>query len=330
MDRVITKLETHNMKHKIFQYLFAAVVLVLPFFAGAQSLLLKSAKTTYLAGDSFQATLSINTEGKQINTIAGTVKLPISNLQLLDVRYGSSILTLWVERPKINASAGTISFAGGVPGGFSGSSGPILSFSVLAKSAGSAEIKLSDFSILLNDGLGTEIKNIGLGSLKLAIQKAPTTPKAPATKPAEPPKPKEEYILPPDTTPPESFIPMISKHPTVADNKYFVSFSAVDKDSGVAYYEVSESPWLVSLFAKKFNKGPERTEPPYILKIQHWPTEIIVKAYDQAGNFKESSATKPPSAAFIASAVMILLLGSIGLTFWFSTRHHGRLRKRVV
>jgi len=315
-----------NSKFKILIIIF----LLLPFFAGAQSLLLKSAKTTYQAGDSFQVTLSINTEGKQINTIAGTVKLLTSNLQLLDVRYGSSILTLWVERPKINASAGTISFAGGVPGGFSGSSGPILSFGVRAKSEGSAEIKLSDFSILLNDGLGTEIKNVGLGSLKLTIQKAAPPPKVPPTKPAEPPKPKEEYIPPPDTIPPESFIPMISKHPTVAGNKYFVSFSAVDKDSGVAYYEIRERPRIITQITAKFDKGPERAEPPYILKIQHWPTEVNLKAYDQAGNAVSAAATKPPSTILTTFAVVILLLGSIWLTFWFSTGRHKRLRKRVI
>ena len=322
---IIIKLETHNMKHKIFKYLFAAVMLTLPFFASAQTLLLKSAKTTYQAGDSFQVTLSINTEGKQVNTIAGTVKT--SNLQLLDVRYGSSILTLWVARPKINASAGTISFAGGLPGGFSGSSGPILSFGVRAKSEGLAEIKLSDFSILLNDGLGTEIKNPGLGSLKLNIQKAAPLPKA--TEGAAPPK-KEIYIPTPDMTPPESFIPMISRHPSIAENRYFVSFSAVDKDSGIAYYEISERPWLISLFTKKFNKGPERSESPYILKIQNWLTEVKVSAYDQADNFAENSATKPPSTLLVVLGVIILLLGSIGVTFWLSTDRRKLPRKRVV
>ena len=314
-----------NSKFKILIITF----LFLPFFAGAQTLLLKSPKATYQAGDSFQVTLSINTEGKQINTIAGKILVPPSKLQILDTRYGSSILTLWVERPKINVSAGTISFAGGLPGGFSGSSGPILSFGVKAKSEGVAEIKLSDFTILLNDGLGTEIKNIGLGALKLTIQKAAPL-KAPTVKPAEPPKPKEEYILPPDTTPPESFIPIVSRHPTVADNKYFVSFSAVDKDSGVAYYEIRERPRIITRITAKFDKGPEKVEPPYILKIQHWPTEVVIKAHDQAGNFTESSAKKPPSALLASLGIVLLLILTAGFTYLLSTHPSRAHRKRVV
>ena len=104
----------------------------------------------------------------------------------------------------------------------------------------------------------------------------------------------------------------------------------MDKDSGIAYYEISERPWLISLFTKKFNKGPERSESPYILKIQNWLTEVKVSAYDQADNFAENSATKPPSTLLVVLGVIILLLGSIGVTFWLSTDRRKLPRKRVV
>lgn len=293
---------------KFQKFIFIAITFFLPLGVYAQSLLLKAPKTTYTVGDSFQVTLSINTEGKQINTIAGTIKLPTSRFQIIDTRYGSSILTLWVERPKINVSAGTIIFAGGLPGGFSGSSGPILSFGVKAKSEGTGEIKLSDFSVLLNDGLGTEIKNLSLGALKLTISKVA---------PQKAPTPK--YIPLPDTIPPESFIPLVSRHPTIADNKYFVSFSAVDKDSGISRYEIRERPLIITRITTKFDKGPETGETSYILKIQHWPTEVVVKAYDQAGNFTESSAKKPSSPLLAFFGVAILLILTAGITYLISS-----------
>lgn len=321
MDRVITKLETCNMKHKIFKYLFAAVVLVLPLAASAQSLLLKAPKTTYNVGDSFQVSLNINTEGKSINTLSGKIQLPTSKLQILDVRYGNSIISLWVERPKADASAGTITFTGGVPGGFSGSAGPILSFGVKARAEGSASINLSDIKVLLNDGLGTEAaaKN---GSLALSIKKAtPPSPKADVGA-------KEEYVPPPDTTPPESFIPMISRHPTVADNKYFVSFFAVDKDSGISYYEIHEKPLIVTRITAKFDTKTERVESPYVLRGQYWTYKVVVRACDQAGNCIEGYAIKPLSPAIEAAFVLALVLIAIFITRWvYRPRHH--LRRMV-
>ncbi|OGF49791.1 hypothetical protein A3I36_00295 [Candidatus Giovannonibacteria bacterium RIFCSPLOWO2_02_FULL_45_28] len=289
----------------------------MPFFASAENLNLKSAKTSYSVGDSFSVSLTLDTNGRSINTLSATIFADKTRLQIVDVRYGSSIISLWVERPKIDSS-GNIVFVGGVPGGFSGSAGPILTFGVRAKSEGQTNIGAKDIKILLNDGQGTELAGATSGILKLSISKASPQP-APA-KPGEPApkeKPKEEYIPPPDTTPPESFIPMISRHPSVADNKYFASFFAVDKDSGISYYEIQEKPLLLTQITANFDTKPARSESPYILKGQLWTYKIVVRAYDQAGNFMEGYAVKPLSPIAEIILVLILLAAAILITRWW-------------
>ncbi|OGF62283.1 hypothetical protein A2926_04305 [Candidatus Giovannonibacteria bacterium RIFCSPLOWO2_01_FULL_44_40] len=300
--------------------LIFVVISVLPFAASAQSLVLKAPKTTYNVGDSFQVTLSVNTEGKSINTLSGKIQFPTSKFQILDTRYGNSIISLWVERPTV--SGGTISFTGGIPGGFSGSAGPILSFGVKARAEGSASISLSDIKILLNDGLGTEAQ-ASAAPFKLTIKKAPPVPKA--TEDAAP-APKEVYVPPSDTSPPESFIPMISRHPTVADNKYFVSFFAVDKDTGIGKYQIREEPLIVSLITTKFNTELRDAESPYILKGQYWTYEVVVRACDQAGNCTEGFAVKPLSPAIEAAFILALVLISIFITRWIYKPRHPQHR----
>ena len=185
-----------------FLIIFSTFYFLLSVFAAnAQSLSLTSAKTSYNVGDSFQVSLLIDTGGKIINAVEGAIIIPPDKFQILDTRYGSSIISLWVARPTINNGEGTISFAGGVPGGFGGSNGPILSFSLKAKKSGSGKVSLQDVKVLLNDGHGTELKNIALAGLFLTIKEAAPKPsKEPVpTAPKEEEKPVEVYLPPADT-----------------------------------------------------------------------------------------------------------------------------------
>lgn len=296
----------------------ASAVLV-PSITHAQSLLLKSPKTTYNVGDSFAVSLTLDTKGQSINTLSGKIQLPTSHLQILDVRYGNSIVTLWVERPKADASSGAITFTGGIPGGFSGSAGPILSFGVRARAEGSATINLKDIKILLNDGKGTELAATS-GTLKLTISKA--LPKPASTL-------KEIYAPLPDTVSPESFVPLVSRHPSVAENKYFVSFFAVDKDSGVSGYEVREEPLVISRFTDRFSKDFVKTESPYVLYGQYLAYKVAVRACDQAGNCTDAFVQKTPHPMVVVALVLLLLITSIFITYKLS-RLPRRAHRKIV
>jgi hypothetical protein len=304
--------------------------LLLPITMYAQSLNLISPKTSYNVGDSFVVSLSINTNNKPINTISGTVRAPNDKFQISDVRYGNSIITLWVEKPSLNISAGTIVFAGGIPGGYNGSNGPILSFAVKAKISGSALISLDNFSVLLNDGLGTALSNLNLSKLNLTINKAP--PPAPKPKKAEPVKEPEVYIPPPDIIAPEDFMPVVSRHPDIAENSFFVSFFAVDKDSGISHYEIRENPKILTRITSKFDKIG-KGETPYILKIQYWPSEIVVRAYDQAGNIREEKIVKPIHPILMWAFIGFWTLIVIGASYFYfqpKTVQKKKIRKLVV
>jgi len=250
----------------------------------------------------------------------------LDKFQILDTRYGNSIISLWVERPKIDNAKGIISFAGGVPGGFGGSNGPILSFSLKAKKTGAEMVLLEGIKVLLNDGLGTELKNVSLKTLSLTIKEPPPLPKVEEKLPPKPEeeKPVEVYLPPPDTIPPESFIPLVSRNPGVADNKYFVSFFAVDKDSGISHYEVSEEPIIISKLTSKFNLPWQTTESLFILRGQIWGYKIIVRAYDQAGNYTDGIAFKSFHPILILIFVVILIILAIIITYFTSRRHMPR------
>lgn len=288
----------------------------------AETISLKSSKTSYRVGDSFQVSLAIDTLGKSINTITGKISVPADKLQITDLRYGNSILTLWVDKPVI--SSGLISFSGGVPGGFNGSNGPILNFTVKAKKIGVATISASEFQVLLNDGLGTASANLVLGKLILTINEALPIP---------PPAPKEEkveevYVPSPDTTAPDSFIPLVSRHPGVANNQYFVSFSAVDKDTGIDYYEVREEPLILSWITGRFSTDWIKTTSPYILKGQWWTYRIAVRAYDRADNVTEGFVVKPLHTYLVWLLIILLVLSTVFFTRYFSKPH--RPRRKMV
>ena len=139
--------------------LLATIILVLtafsvPLLAKAAALYLAPSSQTVYRGDTFIVEARLNTEGKEINTVAADLVFP-DLLEAVDFSEGNSILTLWPKRAAI-AAQGLISFVGGVPQGFVGD-GLILKVTFKAKESGTALIDLGENSkVLLNDGKGTE------------------------------------------------------------------------------------------------------------------------------------------------------------------------------
>lgn len=291
-------------------------------FVSAERLTLQSSKTQYAVGETFTVSLSINTEGKAINTVSGYIDIPQDKVQILGTAYGNSIVTLWVERPAVDYGKGIIKFSGGIPGGFNGSNGPILSFTLKGRTTGAAVLTQNDIAVLLNDGLGTQSSSVQAPAYSLTI-----VPGEPKPEPREPDsEPRAPAVSPSDAVPPEAFIPMIARHPTVEENKYFVSFFAVDKGSGIARYEISEELFLVSRILGA--PGWAESESPYVLKQQWWKSTVRVRAYDQAGNFSEGFAEKPfhPLVAWVAAGLAVLL--------WqfapYVLKSRSRVRRKVV
>lgn len=300
--------------HKISLATFSLFFLLVPIYSNAQSVTLSTGKSTYTTNDSILVTVTVQTGGQQINTIGGQVYFTPGSLSISDLRFGNSIISLWVEKPITNNASGIIPFTGGVPGGFGGSTGNIFTFVVKPKVEGNLTMGLKDVKVLLNDGTGGELKGLKLIPLSLNITKPkPSTTQVPTPVP-------EKLNTPSDIISPEPFVPMVSHHPSIAEDGYFVSFFAVDKDSGVVKYEVRE-------IYKVFGSSTDwvETVSPHVLKVQGWGTKVEVRATDGAGNSIISTTEKPFSATIVFVLMALLLLITIVVTRAWTRR--GKMRR---
>jgi hypothetical protein len=150
------------MKNLIKQYVqvvgIAVVLLLLSATAvDAASLRITPDTGVYQVGGTFTARVQIATQGQAVNAAEGTIKFNPNELSVVSVTRSGSIFNLWVTEPTFSNSAGTINFSGGVPTGYSGSVGNVLSVTFRVKNAGSPRVSFTDGSVLANDGRGTNI-----------------------------------------------------------------------------------------------------------------------------------------------------------------------------
>lgn len=221
-------------------------------------------------GDYFQVDLYLNPNNENINVIDGKIIIPEDLLSVLEIIDGDSIVNLWIKKPIINN--GKVVFSGMIPGGFKGvidpfkegyQPGKILSLILVAKNNGQGFIDLENMKVLLNDGLGTEAK-VTTSHLQFEIN-----PEAAGSTGLLPIK---------DPDPPESFEPLLARDPNIFNNKWFLVFSAQDKGSGIARYEIQETK------NKRPGKDWIETQSPYLLKDQRLNSYIYLKAIDKANN----------------------------------------------
>lgn len=178
--------------NKFFIVLFLAVIL-LPGSVLAATMSVTPATGVYNAGATFTARVVVNTAGKSINAAEGTVKFNPSELTVVSVDRSGSIFNLWVTEPTFSNSAGTVSFSGGLPSGYTGGAGTVFSITFRTKAAGAPKVSLTGGSVLANDGMGTNVLTSMSGGT-YTVQAPSTTPEqevvieyvAPANTPAAP------------------------------------------------------------------------------------------------------------------------------------------------
>ncbi|OGZ93670.1 MAG: hypothetical protein A2633_05835 [Candidatus Sungbacteria bacterium RIFCSPHIGHO2_01_FULL_47_32] len=272
----------------ILPAVLSAVFFLLATSAEAARLYMTPLKGSYQPGDTFGVDVRIDSEGECVNVVDAKISFPKGAVRPVDFSRGESILTLWIETPALAPVTDTISFSGGIPGGYCGRAGgdPGISnvlgriiFSVPGFSVGVAPVGIAhiDFletsKVLLNDGLGTEAKLQREGSA-FTIS---TTPSTTTT---------NEWVdaVRSDTTPPEPFVVEVQQNPLAFGGKHFIVFSTTDKQTGLDHYEVSE--------VDRYGNTPNSERPalwktvqsPYVLSDQEIKSVIRVKAVDKAGN----------------------------------------------
>jgi hypothetical protein len=273
----------------------------------AATLYLDSANE-YAKGETFVLPIRLSTEDECINAVQVTLSYPES-MQAVDFGKGNSILTLWVEEPKIDTTRRVVTFSGGVPGGYCGRvpGDPALTnvlgkvvFTALSEDQNATVTIAPSSALYVNDGLGTK--------LSPDVQNAQFSIVA-ATSSKENPWIREVTN---DAVPPDPFEVIVESTRGVFGGKYFAVFATVDKQSGLDHYEIFE------------RGGWSTVTSPHKLSNQSLEGGVVVRAIDKAGNerlgtYKEGSA--PPRqhepSDFMALYVVLALL----ILSWIAKRY---------
>lgn len=176
----------------LLKILFVSTVLFFASFiyANAATLSLTPSTGVYNSGATFTARVVVNSGGQSINAAEGTLKFNPNELTVVGVNRSGSIFNLWVAEPSYSNAAGTISFSGGLPAGYTGSAGTVMSVTFRAKGSGPARVTFSNGSVLANDGRGSNVLS-GMNGGSYTLQAASATP--------EPEEVIVEYVAPANT-----------------------------------------------------------------------------------------------------------------------------------
>jgi len=235
----------------------------------------------------FSVDLRLDIDDDCVNVVETHLLYPADQLQVTTVSRGQSILSLWVESPKIDQANGRVSFSGGVPGGYCGRipGDPDLTnvlltvvFQPLNGVISSEDLGLGfdevRSAVFLNDGFGTEAEVEYRGAV-YSVGPESTVDAAWWLE-----------ALRSDTTPPEAFDIDLLQEDSVFSGHFFIAFSTVDKGSGISHYLVKEEDIDNPGFERHSRRSAEfrPASSPYLLKDQTLNSIITVKAVDNAGN----------------------------------------------
>ncbi len=241
----------------------------------------------------FSIDLRIKIGSECVNAVEAVLDYPEDQIEATVVSRGKSILTLWIESPEIDKDEGKISFTGGLPGGYCGSipGDPELTNvlatvvfqpanDVITEKEVSLEFDEENSSTYLSDGSGTKADTLFSG----ASYSVASEGKLNASGWLD--------ILNDDETSPEVFNVDLQRDDSIHGGKYYVSFSTVDKGSGLSHYLVKEE----DIDREGYVRGRDdqkaefkEAESPYVLKDQTLNSVIYVKAVDHAGNERVST-----------------------------------------
>ncbi len=239
------------------------------------------------AGDTSILEVYLDTEGQVINSIDGSITLSDEhngNFEIRDLNLVNSAFSMWPRKPSLEEGH-TISFVGGIPGGVNSARVSLFKVVVKINESGDFTITPNKITAYLNDGLATalditkNISTIAIGGKKTEI------------------KDKWKEIISNDNNAPAPFNIELLKDINLYDGNKFISFETTDVESGISYYEVREG-----------NYPPVRAGNSYVLIDQSSDADIIVTAYDKAGNFQVATLKQKDSINWLGIFVVLLLV----------------------
>ena len=286
------KILNNNFK-KIILISFLFIFLVCAKNASAALVSVKLSDQNINVGDTVSAELILNTEGKETNVIEGNINIiGAENIEIKDISTADSAINNWVRNPSVSSANNDISFTGGAPGGFNGDEIRLFKIYFTAKKSGELKFLPSQINVYANDGKAT-LLNIKLNDLTFNINQSIGLVKN-----------EWKDTLKKDTQAPSDIRAEFGQDPSVYDNKKFVIFSAIDKESGLDYFEVKEG-----------DRSLVRTSGAYVLQNQEMSEPLIVFAFDKSGNISRQlinqasneEAPKTENHAWIAIIAIFIL-----------------------
>ena len=263
------------------------ILLSLPKIVFGTEFTLSSPIQNIYGGDDFIVNLNLDTQGVNINTVAGSISYPADLLNIKEIRSGNSLVNFWVDAP--HASGTLISFSGIIPGGYNGT-GLVVSIVFTAKQMGLGKVSMSDFHVLRNDGSGSEVST-SMNPFSFSVTTATSSVRTIIT-----------AVI--DTEAPETFVPEVAQNSTIFNGQFFVAFSTTDKGSGIAKYQVKESKYPLFSFLSVWHDG----ESPYVLIDQNLQSYISVKAIDKAGNIRIETINPQNSIPLLGVGIIVAFL----------------------
>ena len=186
--------DTYAFRLIITVSIAAAILLVTllatPVVASAATLSLWPDSGVHTVGETITVRVQLNTLGQTINAADGRIRVSGSGVSVVGVSQASSIFSLWAEEPRV--SGNDITFSGGIPAGYRGTNGTIMTITLRATSAGTPRLSFQDGSVLAADGRGSNIlSTMNGGTYTIRAQETTPTPERveyvpPANTPAAP------------------------------------------------------------------------------------------------------------------------------------------------
>jgi len=147
-------------------FLMSVAFVTLPLTAEAATLYLSPSSGSHYKGENFKINILVSSD-IAINGVSGVLDFPTQYIKVVSIDKGNSVLNFWVEEPSFsNASAlGNIRFEGvALNPGFMGNGQNIATITFRADWQGTADLNFSQWSILANDGLGTDVNASIIGA----------------------------------------------------------------------------------------------------------------------------------------------------------------------
>jgi hypothetical protein len=173
--------------------LIVLCAVVFPSVSFAATLSVTPGTGVYKTGQTFTVNVVVNTTGVPVNAADGSLTFDPHELNVVAVSRTSSIFNLWTAEPAFSNTAGTISFSGGVPTGYTGTNGTVMSVTFKSITSGTAHVSISSASVLAADGRGTNVLTaMNGGTFTLAAVESTPAPEViveyvpPANTPAAP------------------------------------------------------------------------------------------------------------------------------------------------